>query len=60
MNLDNIHHHGMFCQKVRAAQNVFEKLQALEEYERHMDAVENDMLQARNRLEVHHFGKTAD
>ena len=60
MNLVNIHHHGMFCQKVRAAQNSFEKIKALEEYEKHMDGVENEMFEIREILRRHHLGKTAD
>jgi hypothetical protein len=56
MYLSNIHHHGMFCQKVRAAKDIFEELKALQEYKQYMDAVENDMLMTRR----YHLGKTAD
>lgn len=60
MRLINLQRHGMLCQKLRAAQNSFEKLQAAEEYMQFMDEVENDMMTTHYKLEVHHLGKTAD
>jgi len=44
MRLSSIHQHGLFAQRIRAATNTYDKLKAIEEYEKHMDEVENDMI----------------
>lgn len=60
MKILNVQRHGMLCQKVRAANTVYDKLKAIEEYEQFMDEIENDMFDAYKKLEANHLGKTAD
>lgn len=58
MRLSSIHQIGLFHQKLRAATSLQEELEALNQYKKNMDDIENDLLMERYKGGIVH-GKAA-